>query len=217
MPLTITTTVITPAGSTALVDLATVKDDWSISGTADDAFLTRTIDRCSAAAAQFCNRVFVVETVRDDIQIERDQIDWPVHGGAAPLQLSRWPVGSVTTVVEDIGTSAVTLVQGVDFTVNPAIGQLTRLDGNGRPRKWPPTLIQVTYTAGYSTIPSDLQDAVSRMVWTRYAERRRDPFVQRVRVDGVDDVTYITPKADAGNLSADVSDILDNYRVPVVG
>ncbi|PWC96963.1 hypothetical protein [Azospirillum sp. TSO5] len=217
MSVSIITTVITPASSYDLIDLATVKDDWGISGTGDDAFLTRSISRCSAAAAQFCNRVLASETVKDEIRIDRDQYPYQVPGGVQFLQLSRWPVSSVASVVEGVGDNTTTLVAGDDYTVNKANGQITRIGSQGYPIVWPASLIVVTYTAGYATVPSDLQDAVSRMVWTRYAERRRDPFVQRVRVDGVDDVTYITPKADAGNLSADVSDILDNYRVPQIG
>jgi hypothetical protein len=53
------------------------------------------------------------------------------------------------------------------------------------------------------------------MVYTRYAERQRDPLVKSEYIDGVGRTEYILPSSD-GNLSPDVLDILDNYRVPVI-
>ncbi|MTK13706.1 MAG: hypothetical protein F8N39_17055 [Clostridiaceae bacterium] len=61
----------------------------------------------------------------------------------------------------------------------------------------------------------DIEDAVGRMVYARYAERRRDPFIAEESVVGVGTVRYLPSSGTNGNLSPDVLDILDNYRVPV--
>lgn len=208
------TTVLTPAASYALVSLSDVKDDWAITGTDSDTFLTRSIARASAAAAQFCNRVFPSETVKDDFTVDRDPYPYQVPGGVAPLQLTRWPVSSVTSVVEGVGSQEQTLDPATDYRLDAVTGQMLRIGKDGNPMFWPATRVVVTYVGGFSTIPQDLQDAVSRMVWVRYAERGRDPFVESVRVEGVETIKYIVPGAD-GNLSPDIADILENYRVPV--
>src|ERR1700756_1662640 len=72
-PISPITTVLTPATATApagpydLTDLATVKDELAIptSDTSKDGFLQRAITQVSAAVAQYCNRVFAVETIQD--------------------------------------------------------------------------------------------------------------------------------------------------------
>ena len=220
----VTTTIAIPAANRNLETLAIAKDDWAIKGSGDDAFLARAIARCSAAAEQFCNRSFALETVVDTIQLERDPYPYQVPAGAAKLQLSRYPVVALTSLIESDDTAnSQTLVEGDDFSVNYATGQVLRLDTFGRQMAWPALVYVATYSAGYvlpgdqgRTLPVDIEDAVSRMVWTRYAERQRDPFIAEVSTVGVETVKYLPGVGDAGNLSADVADILDNYRVPVI-
>jgi hypothetical protein len=133
-------------------------------------------------------------------------------------------VVALTSLIESDDTAnSQTLVEGDDFSVNYATGQVLRLDTFGRQMAWPALVYVATYSAGYvlpgdqgRTLPVDIEDAVSRMVWTRYAERQRDPFIAEVSTVGVETVKYLPGVGDAGNLSADVADILDNYRVPVI-
>jgi hypothetical protein len=222
MPRNIVTTIVTAATVRGLTDLATVQDDWGISGTADDGFLSRAITRCSRAAEQFCNRVFALETVQDMISLRRDP--WPGAIVERPdlLQLTRWPIVTIASVTVD-GT---VLTEGADFVTDQAAGQLQRLDANGNARAWTGVTIVAIYTSGYNLpgapanaaadpLPDDINDAVSRMVYTRYAERQRDPLIKNEFVDGVGRIEYLTPNTD-GNLSADIADLLENYRVPVV-
>jgi hypothetical protein len=223
MPRNVITTVVTAATSIALTDLATVKSDWNIATDDDDDFVTRSITRCSRAAANFCNRTFAIETVQDQIALRRDP--WPrmTHERPEILQLTRWPIVAVTSVTVD-GTA---LVAGTDFMVDQTNGQLQRLNAYGAMTPWTGETIIIVYSAGYvlpgqsavagaQNLPDDIQDAVSRMVYTRYAERQRDPLVKSEQVDGVGRTDYIVPSGD-GNLSPDVEDILANYRIPVVG
>ena len=223
---TVVTTVVSAALSRDLTQLATVKEDWGVQTTADDGFLSRAISRCSAAAEQFCNRVFAIETVQDRFTIGGD--GWPnmVIRDLEALQLSRWPIVAVSSLTVD-GTA---LTEGTDFIVDATNGRLLRIDADGRSRPWDGALIIVIFSAGYvlpgqnqadfpetaKTLPSDLEDAISRMIYTRYAERQRDPLIKSEYVDGVGRTEYLTPSSD-GNLSPDVEDILDNYRVPVIG
>jgi Phage gp6-like head-tail connector protein len=119
MEFVIVTTVVTPAspafqGQQAydLVDLPTIKAQLQLTDTSKDALLLRWITQASAAAARFCNRVFPVETVQDQIFPPRDYFPAPtVIGGDKPLQLSRWPITASPTVTEN----GVALVENTDF------------------------------------------------------------------------------------------------------
>ena len=165
-----------------------------------------------------------METVADAIAFSRDSRPGVARGVVESLQLSRWPVGAIASVVED----GAPLVEGTDYSVDYDLGRLSRLDLEGLPRRWTAAQLVVTYQAGYwlpgstgtrpaqaQDLPADLQDAVGRMVFVRLAERKRDPLLKSEYVDGVGRREFIVPSVD-GNLSPDVSDILDNYRVPVV-
>jgi hypothetical protein len=203
---------VTAPSSLDLTTLATVKTELGITDNTKDAQLARYITAASIAAEQFCNRDFVVETVEDDFWPQRDSYPRPVTGGLGPLQLSQWPIVSITSVVEN----AITLTLGTDFVVDATNGQLTRLDGNSYPTYWPTVPIAVVYSAGYSSIPADIEDAVIRMVRNRWFAKGRDPLVRQQTVPGVLEQTFWVPTGtDAGNMTADVEDILSNYRPSV--
>ncbi len=203
-----------------LVDLPSLKAELQLADRSKDALLLRWITQASAAAAKFCNRVFAVETVQDQIFPPRDYFPAPtVIGGVMPLQLSRWPVAQPPTVTEN----GVALVENTDFMVKYDVGQLLRLDVNGWPKRWPalPTIVQ--YPAGYKlTDPdfADVADAVIRMVKARYFAQARDPALRSENISGAYEAQYwfaSGPGAAVGNLTPDVEALLDKYRVPVVG
>lgn len=209
------TTVVSAASSYDLTTLAVVKDELSISDGSKDSVLKRYITSASAAAAQYCNRVFPVETVKDEFLPDRDN-RWRsrLTGGVDLLQLTRWPIVNVASVTEN-GTS---LVVDVDFSVDYANGQLIRLDVNLLPRKWHIFPIAVQYIGGFSSVPSDLSDAVIRMVTKRFAARGRDPTLKERDIPGVlTESFWISTGDDAANMTPDIADILDNYRTPLVG
>ena len=221
------TSVVTPPAGLDLTTLAIWKDDWGIKGNADDAFIRRTITRCSMATANYCNRVFGIATYQDVIRLERSEaLGRIANGEASPIALRMWPLVRVLSVTENPLNAAADLTESTEFETDLGKGLICRLDGNGNPRTWPTVQINVVYQAGYvlptdtneadRTLPFDIEDAVGRMVWSRYAERQRDPFVQEESVVGVGSTRYITTTPD-GNLSPDVTDILNNYRVPLLG
>jgi uncharacterized phiE125 gp8 family phage protein len=206
-------TVTTAAATYDLVTLDVVKDELSIGNNSKDVTLKRYITSASAMAAQYCNRVFPAETITEQFWAARDR--WPriINGTIAALQLQRYPIQSVTSVTEN----AVVLVQDTDFKIDPANGQLIRLDINGYPKPWPSYPIVVVYVGGFATIPVDVQDAVIRMVTSRWASKGRDKNLRQENVPGVIERTWwISTGSDSGNMSPDISDILDNYRVPVL-
>lgn len=127
-------------------------------------------------------------------------------------------VPDFVNVIED----NIALIEGIDFRVDFALGQLTRLvtwpDGQTvYPRSWRALPIAVAYGAGYETIPADVQDAVLRMVKSRWFSRQRDPSLRSENVVGAYEAQYwFATGSDAGNLTPDVLDLLSTYRVPTV-
>jgi len=281
----ILSTVTVPSSTRALTALATVKDDWGIATAADDAFLTRAINRCSAAVENFCNRSFGLASYQSVIRLEQGYRDgYLISGRQSPITLPQWPLILTQSITEtDSNGASSPLAEGDDFEADRVSGRLFRLDYHRRPRDWSPTVkITASYSAGYSlpldawapaaaydvnavirtngnvyqasvagtsasagsgptgtgasitdgsvtwkyisayapTLPLDIEDAVGRLVWARYAERRRNPFIKAETVDGVGSVQYIVGNpnggSDGGNMPSDVADILNNYRQPVV-
>ena len=206
-------TIVTPAATYDLTTLAAVKDELGISDNSTDAQLQRYLSAASAAVVQYTNRQFVVETILDSFWAHRDPPPRLMRGGLSPLQLSRWPLVSVTTVIEN----AVTLVVNTDYLINTNQGWLIRINDSGAPRHWPSLEIDVTFNAGFATIPGDIVDAVMRMVRNRWNAKDRDPSLRSENIPGVREVQYWVATGDqAGNMTPDVTDILDNYRVPVI-
>jgi hypothetical protein len=201
----ILTTVVDEASSFDLTSLTNVKAEMGITVTTYDTLLSRYISSASLAAAKFCNRVFVVEGVQDRLSSIRDSVLF--RNRADVLQLSRWPVVDIISVVVD-GT---TLVEDTDFLTDAVNGQLTRIDSSGLRTPWCGSVIVINYEAGYETIPSDVEDAAIRMVTARYRSKGRDRNVKSDTVDGVGAIQYWIPSgSDAGNLTPDVCDILES-------
>jgi hypothetical protein len=150
---TLVTTVLASAASYALTDLATVHDELSINtaDTSNDPFLTRAINQITRAVMNHTNRVFAPEYVRDLFDVRRRR--YQVPNGVRALQLSRWPVLAVTSVVISLvgeGASLV-LVENTDFRVDYATGDLYRLDPSdtGTISAWEALPITVQYSAGF--------------------------------------------------------------------
>ena len=215
------TSIASPATAGDLLLLSNFKVDYNISGSTDDTFLARAISACSAAVAQYCNRVFASENVVDTFLFSMRYNGGTPALEIGPIQLFKRPVTAIASITEN----GVVLVANTDYVIDSATAQIFRLDSSGNESVWANYPIVVTYTAGYtlpstnnsppSTLPLDITDATGRLVFARYAERGRDPFVKITTAFGIGQTEYIVPKND-GNFPPDVTDILDNYRVPVI-
>lgn len=208
-------TVLTPSSTFDLTILATVKGELELTNAANDAQLEGFIHRASAAIAGHCNRVFALEGIREEF--------WPEDQAAvldstfSPLRLTRFPVDAVTLATED-GTA---LVENTDFRVVKNRGQLLRLDANLRPTAWSAQAIVIEYSAGYALLdglPWKIEDAAIRTVKRLYFGRKRDPSLRQESIPGVRDVTYwvSTGLEEIGNLTPDVLELLNEFRVPVI-
>lgn len=204
--------VVTPAADRNLTTLATVKVELGVFNSETDSVLTRYIAEASFAAENYCNRVFSVQTVKDQFFPSREVPMQAVVGGVDPIQLTCWPVTAISSVKED----GEVLVEGEDFYVDKAKGHVIRLDANSYPTRWGAYPIVVQYSAGFAPPPVDVSAAVIRMVTQRYFARQRDPMLKSELVTGIGRTEYAT-SGSLANMPADVVDLLENYRVPVVG
>jgi hypothetical protein len=195
-----------PAGSSIL---------FNVDATAD-AFLARRITLSSAAIQKYCNRQFPIETIQDQFNFLRGPYPWQIRQGLQVLQLSKLPLVSVSSVVVTQNEIATTYVQGVDFMVDLANSQLIRLsESTGLPIPWLPFQTTVVYQAGFATIPSDVDDACSRMVKRDWWARGRDPSVMEQATGQMGSTKFWVNPSPDGNLPAEIADLLDNYRFPV--
>ena len=177
------TTLQAAPSSAMLTTLANVKDELSITDATHDAFLTRAITQASALIARYCNRVFGVATWQDEFRPQRGVSGEGVRAANNPLTLARWPLVSVTSVVETVAGVPTPLVAGTDFEIDQGsllpgdegASRLYRLNEIGNPRTWPAAQIVVVYHAGYAlpndtdpNMPADLEDATLRLVTGRF-------------------------------------------------
>lgn len=212
MRLRVISSVVNAAASNDLTTIVNVKAELGLSDGANDAVLKRYISSASAAASQYCNRTFQIETIKDEIWPAADPYPWPLPGFFQTMQLSRWPVVTLASLTEN----GKPLTDGTDFRTDPAAGSLMRLDLGGRQVNWSAQPKVAQYDAGYAVIPVDLEDAVIRMVTRRFRGKGRDPSLKQRNIPGVIEQSWwIATGNEAGNLSPDVEDVLDNYRVPV--
>lgn len=198
------TTVSVAATSKDMTLAATVKTELGITDSDHDAYIALLIQEESAAAVAYCDREFARETVIESFRLENE--DRCVVG----LYLSRVPVASITSVVED----GVTLT-AADYELAAAAGRLYRLDGAGSRSEWAKAKIVVTYAGGYvmlTTLPQDLERAVRTMVKQRWYARQRDPLVKAASLDGVMSEQYWVGGVGEDGTPAEVAAVLDRYR-----
>lgn len=161
MGFSVITTIEIKASSYDLTVTATAKDELAIpsTDTSKDSFIGRAITEASSMISNFCNRTFVSEQVRDDFYWDRSAPTYQTPRGPRPLQLSRWPVLKVISVIQTLEEGVTqTLTAGVDFYVNYENGELLRMrsdDGLATDNvqiNWETFPVSVRYSAGYGVL-----------------------------------------------------------------
>ena len=185
------TRVVTPAASMALVSLDDAKTALGIDAgdTSQDATLTAQIEATSMAINNFCDRIFVVQTYRDQL---RDA--YGVYG--EPLVTRQYPI-----MVDDSGVPVVAVTEGgaaLDaelLEVFPEGGAIYRLDAALVPSAWGAALVTVEYAAGFDPIPADVQGACLEWLTARHNAIGRDPAL---RSETIPDLITQVYAGDAG-------------------
>jgi hypothetical protein len=212
----------------ALTDLATIKDELSISGSTLDDRLTRLINEASDAIERYCRRKLTYAEVESEPQ---------APSGTGTLVLDRYPLIEVTEirydeavvdasqyVVEDAESGIVRRMNGVwlpqDLTISGSPSQ-DGVPGTGR------KIIAVDYAGGYvtpnqvadelpRTLPYDLERACLSTVTQLYRQRGRDTSIASEQL-GDAQVSYRLPNAIIGTgaggpIPDEVLPLLSRYR-----
>ena len=182
-----------------LTALAVLKEHLKIETgqTGDDAFLTSLIDRASQFIKRYTGRVLNQTTLTETY----DALGSPV------LLLRDFPVVSVTSVHESIDQvfDATTLVPAADYYVNLRKGRITRT--SGAPWLSYPDAVQVVYSAGYATIPTDIEMVALELCAAKWRRRRNEGLSGKTLSDG--SVMFFTP----ADMTADLERSLRLYAI----
>jgi hypothetical protein len=181
-----------------LTDLPTVKAWLGIPATSteDDALLTSLVTAASQFIQVWLNRQLAQATyteVRDGT-------------GGQRLVFLNYPVTSVASLT--MGMLTVTAVSNPSTGTYPSAGYLftpTEIRLNGLYFERGFGNVQVTYTAGYATVPPDVQQAATELVALRY--RERDRIGHASKAVGGETVSYTIV-----DMSPDIKTLLSAYR-----
>jgi hypothetical protein len=109
------------------------------------------------------------------------------------------------------------LTEGTNYE-RDATGQLYKLDAYGNAVRWFFGRLEVTYQAGFSTVPAPVVRACINVVNLLRSGSTRDPLVKQESVQGVGEVQYWVGgiPGTVGNLPPDIQAMLDPYRSVLV-
>ena len=208
-----TTRVVTPAASLSLVTVAQAKAALGIAAedTSQDATLAQQIEATSRAINNWCDRIFVVQTYRDQL---RNACGW--YG--EPLVVRQYPIvldeggEPLVTVSEDGGALDAALLE-----VYPEQGAVYRLDASMTPAAWGAALVVVDYTAGYAEIPPDVQGACLEWLAGRWHSIGHDPALRSETIPDLITQVYDSGAGSSGSgmtaMPGGVRDWLAPYRI----
>lgn len=200
-------TVTTAANSNDLTTKAKVKSELGITTTDEDVNIATWITQASAAVAVNCRRTFGLETLSEQFRLSSY-----INGR---LQLSRFPVSTITSVTEN----DTLLTATDDYEFDAESGLVTRLSGDV-PARWPWGKIVVVYSAGYDlldALPHPIERAVILLVKHYRSGATRDPMLkaEQTNVPGVLDERqefWVGGIGGQGGLPTEVSDLIAPYR-----
>ncbi len=204
------TSVVTPAESLALVTLDQAKAALGIPAedTAQDAVLTAQIESVSTAINNYCDRIFVVQTYRDQLRNACGSYGEPLVVRQYPIIIAE----GVPLIVTEDGAA----LDAALWEVFPEAGALYRLDATALPSGWGAALLVVDYTAGFDPIPADVQGAALEWLTVRHHAVGRDPALRSETIPDLITQVYagdVGAGTSAGSMTPGARDLLEPYRV----
>lgn len=216
-----TTIVVTPAESIALVSLGAAKAYLGIEGDSQDDTVTRLIAEASERIQSYLGRPLVLQVYRQRIAL---------HGRMPGINLSRGPV----TEIQSLSLNGRPWGSGIDeIDVDRAMARIMatafypahRIDGPGG------AVADIVYAAGYLlpgqgapattdgailpqkllTIPDAIAGACFSAMQMLYSAQGRDPTLKTESVQGVGSTTWQAIGPDSGGLPPDAAATLDRY------
>tara|TARA_B000000532_G_scaffold38231_1_gene27561 strand:+ start:508 stop:1098 length:591 start_codon:yes stop_codon:yes gene_type:complete len=162
-----------------LITLQEYKTAEGISAPKDDARLNVLIPSVSQLVKTYCGNSFV------DFFSSNKTETFTINWGTYIVQLTESPVNAIVSVQErnSYSDAYTTLTTGAyEYALDSATDSVLRTLSSGRYKNWPQGVdaVKVVYTAGYSSIPTDLKLAVLDLV-TYYL---KDEHKQRQSIAG---------------------------------
>ena len=144
-----------------LIDIDTYKISEGIQSTKDDSRINSLITSVSALVKTYCGNSIV--DFYSSNKVEEFTINWNTN----LVQLTEIPLVSVVSVEErDDYSASYTTVPATEYFADSLIDGIYRVSTAGGAKMWPdgPASVKITYKAGYSTCPADLQLAVIDLI-----------------------------------------------------
>lgn len=180
-----------------------VKDYGNITVSTYDSYLANRIAAVSAAVRQWTNLNFAVANYSEIM-------DGP---GAFEILPSNNPVTAVTDIIVNVQSATPDIIPGADiFIASSGILSVKQSSTHARWFARCPNNIQVDYSAGYATIPADVQDAVAHDVYLEFQLRGQDISMKSERIGSYSYERVVR----TGSLSAYAMAKLSGYRQTIV-
>jgi uncharacterized phiE125 gp8 family phage protein len=198
----------------ALDTLANVKTSLFITGTTDDAALTRLLDAADAFIADYTGRAFAGGSFTE------------LHAAGHELVFLRnFPVDTLTSLKVDAARQfGPETVRAIDtFVVHSARGVIESVDGPflkprpGHTDDWPAAL-EVIYSTPASQVPASVKEAFCQLIghWYRFAKTAPAQSFEMLisKVDASGEKEWPWSLATGNLLPPGVLQMLQPYRVP---
>lgn len=213
-------TVASPAASTALTTLDTVKAALSISNDVDDEFIERQI---AGISQRIVSEILCIMPAVDGtrtIGAEALTQQYRLKSAQNCLVIGRWipqmPV-TISGVVED-GTA----LDAADYEFNG--GMLIRLSDD-KPTCWSASKIVVSLSAGWllpedtgRNLPPNIEDAAIELIKIARFNRTRDPTLRQENIlEGLYSYQLFAPSDAPGGIPENVAALLAPFCLPVIG
>jgi hypothetical protein len=147
-----------------MADLITIdeyKTSENIQSTKEDHRINSLISAVSALVKTYCGNSIVDHYSTD--KVETFSINWSTN----LVQLTETPIVSIVSIEErDDYSSSYTTVPATEYFMDASIDGVYRVSTSGGAKMWPggPASVKITYKAGYSECPADLQLAVIDLI-----------------------------------------------------
>jgi hypothetical protein len=190
-----------------LISTSIYKTMTGITSTNQDTRISALCESVSQLVKTYCNNSF--KDFVSDAKTEIYNIDYNEHF----VQLTETPIIAITSVSErDNPTDTyTTLTNNEDYYVDSVTDTVFRVDGSGNPKQFKSGkgAVKVVYTAGYSTLPQDLELAVMDLI-TYYLKDERK---QRQTIAGASLNNQVsTSQRDNVGFPDHIKRVLDLYK-----
>lgn len=196
-----TLAISSPNTDRSLLSIASLRSAAGVEDNSQDEALLALGRYVSATITRAC-RVEVAGAIPPTLRLETVAQTTVLDQCTSSFRLLRKPVVAIDSVVED----GETLAAGTDYRLDGEL--LIRRSGGGNSVWKTCADIVATYSAGWSTVPDDLEFAARKFVAEEWRNGDRDRLLKRKKTDGVSEYEWWVDPTKDQVIPADVMTIL---------